>query len=55
VRALKAAKLLAADTGHQPQTALQKENRADDITEQSSAQPGTPPGGVPQPVQGTKG
>ena len=55
VRALKAAKVLAADTGLPQEKPLQQENLADGTMERPSAQTDIPPGGVPGAVQGTKG
>ena len=55
VRALKAAKVLAADTGIEQEKPLQQENPADIKVDGSSALTDTPLGGVPGAAQGTKG
>ena len=55
VRALKAAKVLATDTGLPQEKPLEHENLVDGTMERSSTQMDIPPGGVPGVVQGTKG
>ena len=55
VRALKAAKVLAADTGIEQEKPLQQENPADIKVDGSSALTDTPLGGVPGAAHGTKG
>jgi len=55
VRALKAVKVLAADTGGEKQEPLQQRDSTDGEVQQPSALAGTPPGDVPGAVQGPKG
>jgi len=55
VRALKAAKVLAVDTGAENEEPLQQGNPTGGTMERPPVETGKAPGGVPGAVQGTKG